>query len=407
MQIHYENILIKTNKNYHGFYIYKCENSTMEEFILFLFQEKLEKLPIAQNILFLSNETSYEEMKSFFYRAILCEYNTLFIIEIFESISILHIEKMFRYIDEILSYKCEIFKKANRHCYNINKLNTNSYLKSCIFFIYQNLKNESTLIYELEKYTLKQQVKIENIAKCHDNNYKIEGVKIFSSEMCGLGKSFKIKKIIKENKEKYYYFPLGGKLSKNIISEKLNELLEQIKQEKNEDKNYNYNNPSIHLDIKETEDIPELNEFLFSFFITKFYSYNDDIIYIPSNIKIYVEIPNCEENYLLKIGLLKLCEIDNITLENLPKLELDEETKKIFNKIIGAENDEQIEKFIKNNIGIKNYSYHQIQIFIKMIKKCCIENANIQDNTNLCLFGSGNNINRELKFIDPLSYLKK
>ena len=430
IQIHYENILIKTNKNYHGFYIYKCENSTMEEFILFLFQEKLEKLPIAQNILFLSNETSYEEMKSFFYRAILCEYNTLFIIEIFESISILHIEKMFRYIDEILSYKCEIFKKANRHCYNINKLNTNSYLKSCIFFIYQNLKNESTLIYELEKYTLKQQLKIENIIpKYHDNNYKIEGVKIFSSEMCGLGKSFKIRKIIKENKEKYYYFSLGGKLSKNYISEKLNELLEQIKQEKNEDKNYNYNNPSIHLDIKETEDIPELNEFLFSFFITKFYSYNDDIIYIPSNIKIYVEIPNCQENYLLKIGLLKLCEIDNITLENLPKLELDEETKKIFNKIIGAENDEQIEKFIKNNIGIKNYSYHQIQIFIKMIKtqfnllsklydsknddenkfiiKCCIENANIQDNTNLFLFESDNNIKRELKFIDPLSYLKK
>ena len=42
----------------------------------------------------------------------------------------------------------------------------------------------------------------------------------------------------------------------------------------------------------------------------------------------------------------------------------------------------------------------------KFIIKCCIENANIQDNTNLCLFG-GNNINRELKFIDPLSYLKK
>ena len=431
-KIHYENMKIKVENNYHGFYIYKCENYILEEFILYLFQEKLEQLPIAQNILFLSNETSYEEMKSFFYRAILCDHNTLFIIEIFESISILHLEKMFRYIDEILSYKFEIFKKANRHYYNINKLNTNSYLKSCIFFIYKNLINESTLIYELEKYTLKKKLKIEDISKDDDNNYKIEGVKIFCSEMCGLGKSFKIRKIIKENKEKYYFFPLGGKLSKNIISKKLREVLEQIKQDGNiynKENVFEYNNPSIHLDIKETEDIQVLNEFLFSFFITKFYTNNDDIIYIPSNIKIYVEIPNSNDNYLSKIGLLKLCEIDNITFENLPKLELDEETKIIFKRIIGAENDEQIEEFIKNNIGIKNYSYHQIQIFIKMIKtqfnllsrlydsknddenkfiiKCCIENTNMQNNTGLCLFGGDSNINRELKFIDPLSYLKK
>ena len=437
LKSHYENMLIQGKKKFEGFYIYKCENLTMEEFILYLFQEKLEKLPIAQNILFLSNETSYEEMKSFFYRAILCDYNTLFIIEIFESISILHLEKMFRYIDEILSYKFKKFKKENKHCYNINKLSTNIYLNSCIFFIYKNLKNESTILYELDKYTFKQQFKLENIPKIDDGDYhKIDGVKIFSSEMCGLGKTFKIRKIIKENNEKYYYFPLGGKISKDIIAEKLKQILKQIKQdenilkdEKKEENFYEYNIPSIHLDLKELEDIPVLNEFLFSFFITKFYINNDDIIYIPNNIKIYVEIPNENENYLSKIKLLKLFEIDNITMNNLPKLELDEETRKIFKRIIGTEVIEQIEEFIKNNIGIKNYSYHQIQIFIKMIKSqfnllsklynsesedikkfiinCCIENINIQYNINSRLIGYENNLNKELKFIDPIKYLEE
>ena len=65
----------------------------MEESILYLFHEKLEKLPIEQNILICSNETSIEEMQSFFCRAILCDYNTLFIIEILESFSNFHDNK--------------------------------------------------------------------------------------------------------------------------------------------------------------------------------------------------------------------------------------------------------------------------------------------------------------------------
>ncbi len=88
-QKHYENMLIKSEKKYKCicFYIYKCENLSMEEYILYLYQENLKKLPISQNILICNSETSIEEMKSFFYRAILCDFNTLFVIEILESFS--------------------------------------------------------------------------------------------------------------------------------------------------------------------------------------------------------------------------------------------------------------------------------------------------------------------------------
>jgi len=110
-QKHYENMLIKGEKKYYGIYIYKCENISMEQYILKLFQDKLDKLPIAQNILICSNETSIEEMQSFFYRAILCDYNTLFVIEILESFSNFQHNKMYSYIDKLLSYK---FKNSEK-----------------------------------------------------------------------------------------------------------------------------------------------------------------------------------------------------------------------------------------------------------------------------------------------------
>ena len=126
----------------------------MEEYILYLFQKKLRKLPIAQNILVCSRETSIEEMQSFFYRAILCAYNTLFVIEILDSFSNIQFYKMYSYIDKILAYKLENFEKETK---GINKSNTREYLNSCIFFVYKNLENEFAFINELRKYGIQKQ----------------------------------------------------------------------------------------------------------------------------------------------------------------------------------------------------------------------------------------------------------
>ena len=195
-------------------------------------------------------------------------------------------------------------------------------------------------------------------------------IKVFSSDACGLGKSFKIKKLIKENNEIYYHFPLGGMLTKKSIYEKLLKLLKTIKKDlkikKEEEENLPYNNVAIHLDIIESEETSLINEFLFSFLVSKFYANNGNIIYIPNNIKIYVEIPNSFENYLIKFGILNVFEINNIALGSLPKLELEEYIKQIFNKMIGKNTNEEIEEFIKENIGIEEYSYHQVKTFIKI-----------------------------------------
>ena len=492
-QKHYENMLIQGDKKYRGIYIYKCQNASMEQLILYIFKSKLGILPVAQNILICGKETSNEEMQSFFYRAILCDYNTLFIIEVLESFSNFQHNKMYNYIDKLLSYKLE-------NCENkkLNKNDTKDYLNSCIYFIYKNLDNEFAFRNELDKYSLQKQntdnleksISEENenlgngaemgdlnISKILNNSSKIQSdnIKVFSSDVCGLGKSFQIKKLIKQNEYIYYHFPLGGRLTKDTIYEKILKLLKKIRKDikirkdeenkknkmgeqnkknqiieenKKGEEYFEYNNIAVHIDLIESEETSLINEFLFSFLITKFYTNNEDIIYIPNNIKIYVEIPNSFENYLEKYGILNVFTKEHIKIGELPKLELEEDISKIFKMMIGKEKNEDIEEFIKENIGIKYYSYHQVITFIKLfisqfglfneklkftnsqnvdVTKECInyfaestkyftnggfaklimnKNKEIKDKIDLCLDAYENDLNKQI-FKAPLIFIDK
>ena len=76
--------------------------------------DKIGRLPIAQNILIASKETTQEEIQAFFYRAILCEYNTLFIVQINNSFSDLQQKIMYIYIDTLLSYKYKEYRNKKK-----------------------------------------------------------------------------------------------------------------------------------------------------------------------------------------------------------------------------------------------------------------------------------------------------
>ena len=384
LEKHYNKILIKEKNKYKGIYLTYCKNISMEEYILFLFSDKLGLFPIAQNILICGEETYFEEIKSFLYRAILCEYNTLFIVEINESFSINQICKMNIYIENLLFYLYEKCKKEKKL---VDKLNTQTYLKSCVVFIYdKNLKEKISYLKEIEKYSIRNNSLDEGknvINISEDISCQLGNLKIISSDICGLGKSYKIKKTIKEQNKKYYHFPLGGKLTKKIIYEKLLNLFETIKRDENNKDNNNtiidYKNISVHIDLMESKETYLVNEFLLSFIFTKFYLNQGDIIYIPKDLNIYIEIPNCFDDYLTKIKILNVFNIENIVLGEVKKskqknitsikmsaLELEPEIKNIFKRLIGKETNEEIEEFIKNNLGVKEYSYHQVQIFIKI-----------------------------------------
>ena len=366
LEKHYKKLLIKGEAKYKGFYLYKCEqDESMEEFILNIFLEKMECLPIAQNILITNEGTSPEEIQAFFYRAILCNYNTLFVIEINNSFTEFQQNIMNIYINKILNESDKNFEN--------NKANI--YLKSCIIFVY---KQNNSFLNELEKFYIQEMGKIERKRKKNNSifkkenqnknnlnkiNIEFENIKIITSDICGLGKSFKIKTIIKSKNKEYYYFPLGGILTKAIIYEKLIGLLKKIKKENGE----NYEKIAIHLDLTESKEISIINEFLFSFLITKFYINSENIIYIPKEIEIYIEISNSFENYFSKLNILDIFNTENISLDKIPKLVLQEDIKKVFNEIFKIESNQQIEEFIKKYIGIEKYSYHQVHIYINLI----------------------------------------
>ena len=411
LEKHYKKMLIKDENSYKGFYFKECKEKSMEEYIIDLFYDKLgkEQLPISQNILICSKETSIGEIQSFLYRAILCDYNTLFVFEIVGALSDFQYNNIYNYIDKILTIKLEKYKneKNNSAAYKIKIEETKEYLDSFVVFVYNNSEVKNNLKY-LENYSMaklnyndsKLNNTKENIGnsftennqqskdKSNTNNSdislkikdnfdysKFSNVKIITSDVCGLGKSYKIKKQMKDLK--YYHFPLGGKLSKKIIYTKLSNLIEKINEDKNEIGNKKI---GIHIDLSESEEISLITEFLFSILITNFYIYNEDIIYFPNDFYIYIEIPNCfGENYLSKIGILNRFKRENIVLgelksndnENITNIKMDdlqlsEEIKDKFKNMLGIKGSKEIEEYVKNNMGIKEYSFHHILTFINL-----------------------------------------
>ena len=80
-------------------------------------------------------------------------------------------------------------------------------------FLDENIKyNKSNII----KNEINKNIELNNFLHNIFNN-----VKIITSDISGLGKTHKIKKIIEENKKRYYHLSLGGKLTKKIIFQKL------------------------------------------------------------------------------------------------------------------------------------------------------------------------------------------
>ena len=363
----YQNILIKKDYNLKGIFKYESQSESMEFDILNIFLDKLEKLPLAQNILNINNETLDEEINAFLNRAILCKYNTLFIIKVDDSISDYQKDYIYNIIGELLAYKNSIFNENNYgKILDINEIYL--YMDSCLVFLY-NQKNESFFTH-FEKFGIKEayigDISYFNSSIIQLRKDLLSKTHIIQSDKCGLGKSTKIKKEIKKSGKKYIYFPFGGIISKYIIYNKLNNIMIDI--DANSKKNYD--DIAIHLDLFEcNENISIFNEFLLSFLITKFYCYNEKVIYIPSNIEIYIQIPNCYNDFMNGHKILKffLRDQDMIIKDNIPYLNLSKDQMKFFDIQLKLKNNEEIYQWLKNKIDISKFTYHQIYILINIL----------------------------------------
>jgi hypothetical protein len=202
---------MENNPPLRGLYKYKSDSvsETMEEDILQIFLDKIGCLPIAQNILIFNKETSFEEMQAFLYRGLLCKYNTIFVFEINESFTEYYQRYLNRMMDKILIYLNNIYNKIKNKKFKLEE--TSEYMESCFIFIY-NEKNESSLnqiisLYKPNKLNLLKNHSIGGDSFIIDDNHKINNEKrkeisnnvhVIQSEICGLGKSTKIRKEIKK-----------------------------------------------------------------------------------------------------------------------------------------------------------------------------------------------------------------
>ena len=224
----YEKSILKPDYNKQGIFIYLCEK--VEKDLFQIFKYLTGNNPIAQNILICNKDTNNEEITSFLYRSLKCEFNSCFIIGGLESLE----NEQKECIIELLNN--DFFQKEDEK------------VKSCLILLFMN---RSLDIYE--NLSNKKYINILNIKTNDFKNEKYEGnnIEIVKSDKSGAGKSTQIKKNIEDNKKKWIYFPIGGVFNQEEIIDRLKFLKID-------------NNCVLHLDLNDTDKIDLMMEFLFS-----------------------------------------------------------------------------------------------------------------------------------------------
>jgi hypothetical protein len=165
----YKDSLIHENYKYNGVYMYFCKQLEKDLFQIYKYLTK--KTPIAQNILLCNKETSNEELISFLYRAILCQFNSCFIVG---GIELLEFEKKSKFLELLNNLFLDIHDN----------------MKSCLIILYNN--RNSDIVKSLNLLKNKQDL---NINPDDIGNLKIDNsnVEIISSDKSGVEKSTQIK----------------------------------------------------------------------------------------------------------------------------------------------------------------------------------------------------------------------
>eukprot|EP00833_Pecoramyces_ruminatium_P012803 jgi/Orpsp1_1/1186835/evm.model.d7180000053572.1 len=302
--------LLKENKR--GIYSHSCRLEDIEINTVYCSLELTGEFPLAQTVLYCNEETSEDEIISFIYKSIKCDQNTLFIFIKPESLS-----------REKKSLLIELLKEL----YSENP----KQMVSCLLFIYSEGNKMDEFIMEIQKlphhiyfdFKNNNNYKNSNYNYSNSNNYnnlifntsliyknnsfkKFSDIKIYSSEISGLGKSSRIKNDFKVECPgyNYVYFPICDNLSKNEIIKRLLKLSGK--------------KIALHLDLSNMNNIEIASEFLFSFLILKYYSQSENIFYYGNEMRIKVELPNDFIDYKKIFLIFNFFENIHLTCDAIP-----------------------------------------------------------------------------------------
>jgi len=318
----YKNTLIKkdTENEYKGVYLYLCDK--LEKDLFQIYKYLTNNIPVAQTILLCNKETTNEELTSFLYRAILCEYNSCFIIG---GVELLEFDKKSKLLELLNKLYVEDSENMN----------------SCLIILYTTRTTD--IFKSLD--SLKNR-KILDIKKDVFENFEIKSnVEIISSDFSGVGKSTEIRRSIEEKHKNYIYFPIGGVFKRKDIVKRLKNL--EISK-----------NSVLHLDLYDTEQTDLMMEFLFSILITRLYGQNEDIFYLFKEVDIKIEIPNGFIDFFQKFPILTLFDHKKLSINNLAPLIIE---NKVNSKVqIVANYLKALEEENKDMIDAKNLFFETI-----------------------------------------------
>ena len=317
--------------------------------------------PIKNTLLICNEETTFEEIKAFFFRAIFCEYNSLFVISNLEGLQI--------------SITQEIIKILNTLYVNKNKK-----INSLFIILYE--KEDSGLSRDIKKIIPDKYDFISTYLNNPKNkNILFDDIILYTSKFAGYGKTSEIKYQVKEKSGNYYYLPIGGTLSRNFVIKNLEKLKLDLKSGKN---------IYLHIDLSETENDKLMNEILMKLIILKYLDSKDKIYYLGTDVHLIIEIPKGFIDFKEKYPILEL--FNEIRINELHPLRLEEnaefirdspisivaETLKLFesgkyatninlDKPIMRNNVSEYDKIINKYFNVKNKNYYQKMNFIKIL----------------------------------------
>jgi hypothetical protein len=166
-------------------------------------------LPIINTLLICNENTNFEKIKSFLYRAIFCDKPILFLIANMECLELSVTQKIIRTLKGL-------YKKKN----NV----INSYL----IFIYE--KVDSGLARDIEKLIPEKNILNDKyLIQSENKDASLENIELYYAKYSGFGKTTEIIHKVKDNNGEYHYLPIGGSFTRNYVINNLENL--QIREE--------------------------------------------------------------------------------------------------------------------------------------------------------------------------------
>ena len=359
--IYAQNKILKNLDLYPG--LYKIEknakNFDLNTSIINLYFNLTGKAPLINTLLICNDETNLEEIKAFFFRAIFCEYNTLFLIANLERLPLSITQEVIKILYSLYSYK-------------------NKSIKSLLIILYE--KEDSGLSKDIKKLIPDKYDNIGNHLKVSKKIDLFNDIDVYTSKFAGYGKTTEIKYFIKDKKGLYYYLPIGGTLSRNFVVNILEKLNLDLK---------NAKNIYLHIDLSEVDNDDIMDEILIKLLILRYIDSYEKIYYIGKKVHFIIELPRGFIDFKEKYKILKL--FNAINIDKLPPLRLEENIKLIKDSPISIvaetlalikSNDyntninldmpisktaAECEKLINEKFDVINQNYYQKMNFIKIL----------------------------------------